>query len=328
MLPRTSTWRTRTRTSVLLALILPSLAAAQAADVRFGVMYECPDPLRLKIHSCTGSDASASCDVQGYNLTRLARHAPATRQQVVELLRPCHLQTRAEAVADAGGSSGAAATQNESNGIKVGDAIEVLTGFGWTPAKVLAVSGNSYRVMTNGAMVTKDYPTEVRRLGAPTARDRANGQYRLHDAVEVNVQGRWMAGKVIASSGNEFQVELPGNRTAWAGPENLRPGVEPPAAAAPKAGVPPKPGLASCAGKIEGRYATTGSAMASFTATFRSGKATLTDMGGNDEVFECWIGDDKIYLRQPAHPNLDFTMDINDDGTLQTPFGEIRKKGK
>jgi hypothetical protein len=204
----------------------------------------------------------------------------------------------------------------------------VLTGFGWTPAKVLAIAGNSYRVMTNGVQVTKDYPTEVRRLGAPTARDRANGQYRLGDAVQVHADGRWVAGKVIATSGNEFQVELPGNRSAWAGPENLRPGVSPATPAAPVAGVPPRAGLVSCAGKIEGRYATTGSAMGSFTITFRSGKATMTDMGGNDEVFECWTGGEKILLHQPGHANMDMSIDINDDGTLQTPIGEIRKKGK
>lgn len=64
------------------------------------------------------------------------------------------------------------------------------------------------------------------------------------------------------------------NRTAWASPENRRPGVAPPPPAAPKAGAPPKPGLVSCAGKIEGRYATTGS-FGSFQMRFKSGKATL-----------------------------------------------------
>jgi hypothetical protein len=169
----------------------------------------------------------------------------------------------------AASQQGAAASQVDANGIKVGDAVEVLTGFGWTPAKVLAISGNSYRVMTNGIAVTKDYPSEVRRVGGA---------------------------------------------------------ARPPAATA-KAGVPPRPGMASCAGKIEGRYATTGSAMGSFTIRFRSGTATMTDAGGNDEVFECWTAGDRIILRQPSHPNMDMSIDINDDHSLQTPIGEIRKKG-
>ena len=216
--------------------------------------------------------------------------------------------------------------KTESNGIKVGDSVEVLTGFGWTPAKVLAINGNSYRVLTNGAQVTKDYPNEVRRLGAPTAQDRANGQYRLGDRVQVNFEGRWIDTKVIATMGSEFQVEVPGNRTVWATPQNLRPGAAVTPPAAPKAGVPPKPGLVSCAGKIEGRYATTGS-FGSFQITFRSGKATLTDVGGNEDVFECWTGGEKIYLHNPKQPNLDMPIDINNDGTLQTPLGEIKKKG-
>ena len=103
-------------------------------------------------------------------------------------------------------------------------------------------------------------------------------------------------------------------------------GARVPATIATPAGVPPKPGLTSCAGKVEGRYASSGG-LSLFTLTFRSGKATMTDMGGNDEVFECWTGGVRIYLHKPDAPNLDMAIDVNDDGTLQTPLGEIRKKG-
>lgn len=89
----------------------------------------------------------------------------------------------------------------------------------------------------------------------------------------------------------------------------------------------PKPGLVSCAGKFEGRYATTGSAMGSFTIVFHSGKATMIDAGSNEEHFDCWTGGGKILLHQPGRDNMDMPIDINDDGTLQTPIGEIRKKG-
>ena len=54
-----------------------------------------------------------------------------------------------------------------------------------TLAKVVAVNGNSYRVLVNGVQVTKDYPAEVRRLGAASAGDHAQGQYRLGDRVQV-----------------------------------------------------------------------------------------------------------------------------------------------
>ncbi|HVT40428.1 MAG TPA: hypothetical protein VHE78_15400 [Gemmatimonadaceae bacterium] len=220
---------------------------------------------------------------------------------------------------------GAAARQTDSNGFRVGDTVEVVTGSGWTRAKVLAMNGNSYRVLAYGVPVTKDYPSEVRRIGPATAQDHANGQYRLGDKVQVNVNGRWIESKITTEMGMEYQVELPGNRTAWASPQNLRPSALP-AESAPKAGVPPKPGLTSCAGKVEGRYATTGSPLA-FTITFRSGKATITDMGGNDDIFECWVKGEKILLHRPGHDEFDMPIDINNDGTLQTPLGEIKKKG-
>jgi hypothetical protein len=305
---------------------LPALLGAQTVTLQFGVLYTCPAPLRIKVFSCSGPETTAVCDVQGFAGAQAGPRGPAPRNQVMTVLQACHVQTPAEAQADLGGAATPQAETN-GNGIKVGDSIEVVTGFGWTPAKVLAINGNSYRVLTNGVEVTKDYPAEVRRLGPATAQDHANGQYRLGDRVQVNFEGRWIDSKVIAELGREYQVELPGNRTVWTDPQNLRPAPAAPAVSStPKAGVPPKAGLTSCAGKIEGRYATSGS-FGSFTVTFRSGKATLTDLGGNDEIFECWTGGDKIYLHQPANPNLDMPIDINNDGTLQTPFGEIKKKG-
>jgi hypothetical protein len=294
------------------------------------VLYECPDPLRLLVHSCTGNDPSATCDLEGFNIKQQTRRAPAPRATLTALLAICHVQTPGEAKADASGApAGGQPRANgvaEANGIKVGDQIEVVTGFGWTSAKVLAISGNSYRVLTNGVQVTKDYPSEVRRLGGLTASDHAAGQYTLGDRVVAHVGSGWVEGKVISMMGQEYQVELPGNRAAWVGPESLRPGkaVE---AVAPKTGVPPAPGMVSCAGKIEGRYAATTSNFGAFQIRFKSGTATVIDAMSNDDVFECWTGGGKVLLHKPSDPNMDVPIDINDDGTLQTPFGEIKRKG-
>ena len=222
--------------------------------------------------------------------------------------------------------SGSAPAQMASTGIKIGDAVEVVTGFGWTPARVIAINGNSYHVLVLGHQLSKDYPAEVRRIGGATAQDHANGQYRLGDAVQVNFQGQWIESKIVTEMGTEYQVELPGSRMAWVSPQDLRPAAAVTRATAPKASGPPAPGMTSCAGKIEGRYATTGS-FGAFTITFRSGKATMTDVGGNDEVFECWMTGEKLLLHQPGRSNLDMPIDINNDGTLQTPLGEIKKKG-
>ena len=82
------------------------------------------------------------------------------------------------------------------------------------------------------------------------------------------------------------------------------------------------------AGKFEGRYAsTTGGAGQTLQITFRSGMAFLKELSGEDE-FECWMDGEKIYLHKPGGPtDTDIPIDINIDGTLQTPFGEIKKKG-
>ncbi len=113
------------------------------------------------------------------------------------------------------------------------------------------------------------------------------------------------------------------------------------AAAAPATqavGGPPKPGLASCAGKFEGRYASQAGSAGLITITFRSGKATvrqpdmvmkdgkLAGMSSEREA-QCWYGGGKIYLRWLNGDQDDFPIDVNDDGTLDTTYGELKKKG-
>jgi hypothetical protein len=118
-----------------------------------------------------------------------------------------------------------------------------------------------------------------------------------------------------------------------------------PAAAAPRmamgavapraAGGPPKPGLASCAGKFEGRYA---SQAGPVSITFRSGKATVREPDAvmkdgklaalySERDAECWYGSGKIYLRWLNGDTDEFPVDVNDDGTLDTTYGELKKKG-
>ena len=219
------------------------------------------------------------------------------------------------------------AQQPDINGFKVGDTVQIGTAFGWMDAEILAIGGNNYRVHApSGADVTKTYPAELHRIGPSTARDKAVGLYELHDRVQVNFEGRWVDSEIISSFGMEYQVTLPGNRNGFAKPEDLRyvgPAEKP---AAPKAGTPPRPGVIGCAGKIEGRYASTGG-FGSIQITFRSGIATVTNLGTED-VLECWLNGGKMYLHSAGESaDLDIPVDINDDGTLQTPFGEIKKKG-
>ena len=53
----------------------------------------------------------------------------------------------------------------------------------------------------------------------------------------------------------------------------------------------------------------------------------MRDVVGQTE-FECWMDSERIYLHTVGEaPDKDIPIDINNDGTLETPFGEIKKKG-
>lgn len=178
---------------------------------------------------------------------------------------------------------------------------------------------------------------------APSApANRPGGKFQENDHVRVNIAGQgWMDGtivRILNGIDDEYHVQVPGKGTAIAYEKDLQfvsagtpPGTVP-------AGQPPKPGLVSCAGKFEGRYASSAGAGGMVTIVFRSGKADITtpDMVGSANGVtamqsthhaDCWTGGGKIYFNWLDGPNMDFTTDINDDGTLDTPYGELKKKG-
>ena len=300
--------------------------------ITIGALYECPAGQSFRVISCSGTGDMDACDVQTYTGGQPNQRGPAPRAQVATLAALCRSEAAGAPAAGAGAARGTAAATPQVGpaGIKVGDSVEISTAFGPATAKVLAISGNQYRVLApTGVEVTKTYPTELRRIGPLTAYDRANGIYQVKDKVQVLFEGKWVDSEVRTTLGMEYQVTLPGNRLVWAKPEQLRlvtsaDTLVAPAAAAVKAGQPPRPGLASCAGKIEGRYAQSNGTPG--TIEFRSGKATVTLPFTPPEVVECWTGGGKIFLHMPGDAN-DIPIDINDDGTLQTPFGEMRKRG-
>jgi hypothetical protein len=321
---------TKARWFVLVFVLFPGLLAAQSFEL--GKVYQCAAGAAFKVTSCTGPNASDLCDVQS-TLNGQNQAGKSTRQQILALVPLCHLQTPAEATAAApGGAPNAQAPTAQAGvgGFKVGDTVQVDTAFGWADAKVVRFNGPNYYVRVQGIEVMKTYPKELRRIGPTTAEDRANGLYAMHDRVQVNVEGRWTDGEVITERALEFQVQIPGNRTVWASGQNIRlvtPADKVPSSN-PKAGTPPKPGMTSCAGKIEGRYSSS-SGFGMLSITFQSGKATIAGgLGGADEEFECWTGGGKIILHKAGQSNAtDIPIDINSDGTLDTPMGEIRKKG-
>lgn len=223
-------------------------------------------------------------------------------------------------------SSRAALAQTPGDiGIKPGDTVNVATGQGFVLGVVRGVEGHLFNVrVINGPEVVKRYPAEVRRRGKPTAYDHANGIYEVDDRVQVLYEGKWIDSRIITGMGMEYQVALPGNMQVWAKPDQIRFVSEAPPKDVAKAGKPPRPGLVSCAGKIEGRYAADGPTPVQMT--FRSGKVTLSMMGDN-QTGDCWTGDGKVVITLPGEEGA-MELDINDDGSLQSPFGELKKKGR
>jgi hypothetical protein len=162
-------------------------------------------------------------------------------------------------------------------------------------------------------------------------------------AVGDSVQVRSLAntivpGRIMKTNGAYCEIDSSGSGfTGWSKcADMVRPSAgtcappttaaqgRPGGAAAAAGPQPPRPGLTSCAGKIEGRYST--AAGIGLSIEFRSGKATLKGPLVDPEVVECWTSGAKIVLHNPKEPN-DLELDVNKDGSIDTPFGEIRKKG-
>jgi len=353
--------------SLRILLLLAPIASvlAQNPPLQMNVVYVCTDGQRFKVFSC--NDTTGSCDYQNYQNGQASQRSEALKVHLTALLpAKCHAQTPAEAQADphrreiasapssfAGRAAAprsatasptptpadapnAAARAIGGGGFKVGDIVRVLTS-GWQDAQVLQVRGNSYRVrLEDGIEVSKSWPIEVRRQGKLTAADHAAGQWDLHDQVQVLVDGRWMEGKIVGLRYNSYKVQLPGertlaidgDRTVDTGAENLRASTAPPPPAARPAGQSPNPRLASCAGKYDGRWEHV-SGMGGMTVVFRSGKATVIEGLSGSMEFECWIGGGGHISLYEAGSSTPFAygFDVNNDGTLQTPMGAIKKIG-
>jgi hypothetical protein len=340
---------------VAFSLLRAPATAAQATDFQVNVIYQCAPPLSAKVFSCTSTAPTASCDVQNYRDGKPTQRGALMRQPLAAGLQKCHVQTADEAKAHpsgpdlpasaanganrpAGGNAAASANQVGPGGFKVGDTVRLPLGDG----TILQVRGSEYFVRNaNGVEIWMSYPAQIRRIGKLTAEDHALGQYDAHDWVQVLVEGKWMEAEVVNQSDNVYTMKLANGHEVDTSAQFMRASTAPPPAPKGPAfqpGQPPKPGLASCAGKFEGRYASAAGTPGMVTITFRSGKATLREPDmvmtngklsamSSEKEAECWTGGGKIYLKWLDGSDYDFPIDINDDGTLDTQLGELKKKG-
>jgi hypothetical protein len=136
-----------------------------------------------------------------------------------------------------------------------------------------------------------------------------------------------MEGVIVAQNYNRYTVQLPDQNIVDAGAGSLRASTAPPPPAARPAGQAPKSGLTSCAGKYEGRWEHV-SGMAGMSVVFRSGKATITEGLGGPMEFECWMASGQLsFYKAGSSPPFSYGFEVNNDGTLQTPLGAIKKMG-
>ncbi len=311
---------------------------AQTPALQMGAVYECPAvQASMQVYSCAGPAAGDWCDVQTSPRGRPAMRGKSTRQQVVALLTICHVQTPAEAQgatrgAAAPGAAGVPAGAGP-GGFKAGDRVRILSN-GWPEARVLEVHGTFYLVqLDNGIQVSKQWPTEVRRIGKLTAADHAAGQYDAHERVQVQIAGRWAEGEIMGQQGNMYEIKVPGYHGDFdtdmysTTPENIRlsttPAPPPPAQRA--AGQPPTPGLTSCGEKFDGRWELPTGGL---RIVFRTGRATVTEALSPAVQAECFMGSGQVLLYKTGTSDLwDEPIYINKDGTLQTSDGAIKKMG-
>jgi hypothetical protein len=135
------------------------------------------------------------------------------------------------------------------------------------------------------------------------------------DRLEAFLFGEWTKSELLGIDGTQYNVRLPDGAKYWLPATQVRK-----VAPSVPAGQAPKPGLTSCAGKFDGTYL---SPSGFPSIVFHSGKASVE----GDEAVECWTGGGKIYLHTAGtSADQDFVMGINDNGTLDTPLGEMKKK--
>ena len=136
--------------------------------------------------------------------TQAGPRGPAPRAQVMTLrCRPATCRQR-------GRSSGQRAwsgvtPQPAANGIKVPETpLRWSAGFGWTPAKVpMAING----ILSRACQRDSSYaicPGRGAPLSGLPSQDHANGQYRLGDRVQVNVEGEWVDSKTHNGDGDRL----------------------------------------------------------------------------------------------------------------------------
>ena len=216
------------------------------------------------------------------------------------------------------------------NAVAVGDIVQTGMNGQNVVGEVIRIRGNTADLNLGqnnvSQLVTLENLKVLQKTGAG-----AKSTCAIGDTVRVPyVANTVVTGRLMKTNGDYCEFDASGSGfTGWAKCSEVRTAsggtCAPAVAATGRAGAatPPRPGLVSCAGKFEGRYAPS-TGLVGLTIVFRSGKATLSGPLMDNETFDCWTGGGKIILHKQGEDDL--PIDINDDGTLDTPLGELKKK--
>jgi hypothetical protein len=290
--------RTRWIVGALLAIAAGLASAPAQPAFQFDVVYSCSSGRsKLKVLSCAGNSDAHSCDVQYLDNTAaqgLGARIAAPRKQVEELLATCAIQ-RPPAKTET------APAQSQPR-----------------PAPQSQREPPAAAQPPQAARKQQPVPS------APAPPRQPDNLLHVGDVAEARFMnaGQWQKLRIMDIQGNRALVQFfSSGAQGWT--DEIR-RVAPPkpaqTAASPAAKTPGTP----CGAKLEGRWSGTSTPL---TIEFRSGKARISAMVLGEEVADCFISGDQIILRK-AGEREDMILRLNDDGTMDTPFGEIRKKGK
>jgi len=211
------------------------------------------------------------------------------------------------------------------SGVGVGDMVQTSMNGSRVVGEVVAARGATADLNLGQNQIVRFVSVQelnvVQRPGGP-----AHPAFAVGEVVQVPyLAGTVITGRIMKTNGAYCEIDSSGSGfTGWNLCSQLsKPGSR--AASPPTPAPAPKTGRVSCAGKIEGRYSTP-AGQGGLNITFHSGAATVRGPLVGEEEAECWISGKRLILHSPKEAE-DLSFDINDDGTLDTPFGELKKKG-
>ncbi len=119
-------------------------------------------------------------------------------------------------------ASGTTGTGDPSARYQVGQAVDILEGATWYAGRVLQVQGGRYEISYDGwSSQWNEWvdATRLRARGAPPGdalpTPVAAGAYAAGDAVQIEWNGTWYAGRILEVAGARYKITYDGYSSSW-----------------------------------------------------------------------------------------------------------------